>query len=161
VYVFCADLYCDECGAALAADPSLIDTGDSDDFPQSALEGESDGPNHCASGRECLDPVDLTAWGLRPDAVLVGAESRLIGSLIGESLTEHGVEYLREMLSEHPRTEYQAALHRLWRDEFDAELPHDPECTGCEHDCPWQGNPMGAPFCSICDDHMEAAGDDS
>lgn len=36
---------------------------------------------------------------------------------------------------------------------------HDPECTGCEHDCPWKNNPLGAPFCSICDDHWEA-GDD-
>jgi len=33
---------------------------------------------------------------------------------------------------------------------------HDPECIQCEHDCPWKGNPIGAPFCSICDDHMEA-----
>lgn len=42
---------------------------------------------------------------------------------------------------------------------------HDPECTGCEHDCPWRGNPMGAPFCSFCDDHSEHAhaleGDDA
>jgi hypothetical protein len=33
---------------------------------------------------------------------------------------------------------------------------HDAECTSCEHECPWQGNPLGAPFCSVCDDHMEA-----
>jgi hypothetical protein len=35
-------------------------------------------------------------------------------------------------------------------------VEHDPECIECEHDCPWRGNPLGAPFCSICDDHMEA-----
>lgn len=35
---------------------------------------------------------------------------------------------------------------------------HDPECTGCEHNCPWKGNPIGAPFCGVCDDHMEAHG---
>lgn len=35
---------------------------------------------------------------------------------------------------------------------------HDPECTGCEHNCPWKGNPLGAPFCDVCDDHMEAHG---
>ena len=33
---------------------------------------------------------------------------------------------------------------------------HD-ACTGCEHDCPWQTNPLGAPFCAICDDHSENA----
>jgi hypothetical protein len=34
---------------------------------------------------------------------------------------------------------------------------HDAECTACEHDCPWHGRPLGAPYCQICDDHAEAA----
>lgn len=36
---------------------------------------------------------------------------------------------------------------------------HDGECVGCEHDCPWlrtRPAPLGAPFCSTCDDHGEA-----
>lgn len=33
---------------------------------------------------------------------------------------------------------------------------HDPECTGCEHDCPWRRHHFGSPFCSVCDDHAEA-----
>ena len=37
---------------------------------------------------------------------------------------------------------------------------HDWECTGCEHDCPWTGRPLGAPWCAICDDHWEAGGDE-
>ena len=36
---------------------------------------------------------------------------------------------------------------------------HDPFCTGCEHDCPWRENPMGAPYCQTCDDHYEASDD--
>lgn len=41
------------------------------------------------------------------------------------------------------------------------EEMHDPECTGCEHDCPWRrsyrrGGTLGAPFCGVCDDHGEA-----
>lgn len=35
---------------------------------------------------------------------------------------------------------------------------HDPHCTGCEHDCPWRRNPLGAPYCQTCDDHSEALG---
>jgi hypothetical protein len=37
-------------------------------------------------------------------------------------------------------------------------MTHDPECIGCDHDCPWTRipGPIGAPFCDICDDHMEA-----
>jgi hypothetical protein len=44
------------------------------------------------------------------------------------------------------------------------EETHNPECVRCDHDCPWSPNrvpqPLGAPFCSVCDDHSEAAHDD-
>lgn len=33
---------------------------------------------------------------------------------------------------------------------------HDPTCTKCEHACAWRGLVIGAPFCSVCDDHGEA-----
>ena len=33
---------------------------------------------------------------------------------------------------------------------------HTPECTRCEHDCPWRRHTIGAPYCSTCDDHAEA-----
>ena len=36
---------------------------------------------------------------------------------------------------------------------------HDPACTGCEHDCPRKNQKLGSAFCSICDDHHEAQGD--
>ncbi len=42
----------------------------------------------------------------------------------------------------------------------DPDAEHSAECVGCEHDCPWNGNPMGAPFCTVCDDHMEASADE-
>jgi hypothetical protein len=38
------------------------------------------------------------------------------------------------------------------------------ECTGCEHDCPWKRTnpaPLGAPFCTICDDHNENRPDET
>jgi hypothetical protein len=35
------------------------------------------------------------------------------------------------------------------------------ECTGCEHDCPWKGNPLGAPYCQVCDDHNENRPDEN
>jgi len=46
-------------------------------------------------------------------------------------------------------------INEFFYDDED-EDEHDPECEGCEHDCPWQGNPLGAPYCQICDDHSEA-----
>lgn len=119
MYVFNADLWCDACGRHIAeTDSSLIDTGDSDDFPQYAPEGETDSPGHCASGRDCLEPEDLGCYGLAPGAVLVGAESRLIGGWLGEDLTEHGREYLAELLAEPDPTPYQAALHAFWREVY-------------------------------------------
>jgi hypothetical protein len=33
---------------------------------------------------------------------------------------------------------------------------HDQLCEGCEHNCPWKHNPLGAPYCQVCADHYEA-----
>lgn len=42
----------------------------------------------------------------------------------------------------------------------DGTLFHDPECTGCDHDCPHRNCPpawRGAgQWCQTCDDHYEA-----
>ena len=40
-------------------------------------------------------------------------------------------------------------------------MTHADDCLTCEHDCPWRGTPLGAPFCAVCDDHMERSDDDS
>lgn len=52
MYMYNADLYCDDCGAKLVADCEAQgdeDTGDSDDFPQdvSHLDDCADTPTHC------------------------------------------------------------------------------------------------------------------
>jgi len=50
-YVYCADLYCEECASFIRASVGrLNDTGDSEDYPQGPYEdggGESDSPQHC------------------------------------------------------------------------------------------------------------------
>lgn len=122
MYVYNAELLCDPCGRNVAARLTrarVADEGDSDGFPQYAPDGgESDSPDHCASGDKCLDPLDLREWGLDPEAPLYGSETAVIGGLIDQRLTEHGVFYLREMLSETSLTPYQQALHRFWRAAF-------------------------------------------
>lgn len=45
---------------------------------------------------------------------------------------------------------------RIIESEYGEGMIHDPECIGCEHDCPWRRHPLGAPFCQTCDDHYEA-----
>jgi hypothetical protein len=127
MYIYCADTYCDSCGEEIVANLRAIDrpdTGDSDDFPQSAPDGEAtDSPSHCGSYGACLDPIDLSDYGLAPDARLYGAESRKIGALLSDNLTEYGARYLREMISEPDSTPYQTALYRFWRETFSAYLP--------------------------------------
>lgn len=119
MYAYNAELYCDDCGARLA---DLASEDMSDDYPVSARESESDSPNHCASGAYCLNALDLTAYGLAEDAPLFGAETRKIGALIEEDLTEDGVAYVREMIECDPEdcTPYQRALHAFWRESFPA-----------------------------------------
>ena len=121
MYAYNAELYCDDCGSRLA---HLASEDMSDDYPQSVPESESDSPNHCASGAYCLNALDLTAYGLAEDAELFGAESRKIGALIEEDLTEDGVAYVREMIEEAPEdcTPYQRALHAFWRESFPAVM---------------------------------------
>ena len=48
-----------------------------------------------------------------------------------------------------------------WKIDESFGAAHDPECTACEHDCPWTRvpAPLGAPFCTVCDDHHEASDD--
>ncbi len=138
-YIYCADTYCDECGRAIAQD--IVDSGqgpadiddersyDSDEFPKGPYPSEeTDGPDHCAND-DCLgDVVDLGDYGLEPGAELFGAERRVIGELLSDGLTEHGVSYLRELLDDSRKlTPYQVALHRFWRDAFADELGQEDE----------------------------------
>jgi hypothetical protein len=123
MYVFQADTYCDSCGERIARE---IDASgdhvaipeDSEHYPQPAVEEETDAPDHCADAGDCLESVDLGDYGLAPDAEMVGAESRRIGALLSDGLTDEGVAYLAEMLAEESRTPYQSALHNYWREEF-------------------------------------------
>ena len=128
MYIYQADTYCDSCGRRIAAeliaeglapdDPTDERSYDSDDFPKWAPDDEEcDSPDHCASGVDCLEPLDLLDYGLALSATLYGAESTHIGALLSANLTPDGVEYLRDMLAE-ARTPYQEALHRYWRETF-------------------------------------------
>lgn len=125
MYVYQAARYCDECGNALRREVRHnAGSLDSDEFPQYADDDEEqDGPNHCESGADCLDPIDLSAFGLAENATLFGAESRKIGALVGTALTEDGVAYLQDLLAEIPNTPYQLAVKACWREVFADYLP--------------------------------------
>lgn len=130
MYIYQADLWCDSCGEKIKADLAVEaheDTGDSEDVPQYADESQSetDSPSHCAAGADCLEAEDLGHYGLEDGATLHGAESRRVGALLNEGLTEEGVKYVREIVSAPARTEYQGALHALWRERFGIVEPDE------------------------------------
>jgi len=125
MYVYNADLYCDDCGEGIAAhlfERGAEDTGDSDAYPQSTIESESDSPNHCACGAECHNRVDLTAYGLTEEDRRETGAPRYVGALIEEDLTEDGVAYAREMIEDGDASPYQRALHRFWRESYPAVM---------------------------------------
>lgn len=169
MYTFQADSYCDSCGQAIRAelieaerrdpnmegsvprDPDDERSYDSDDFPKYGNEDATDYPDHCASRAECLEPIDLGAYGLKPSDELKGAETTLIGALLNRGLTDEGVSYLREMLNDDQNlTPYQTALHAFWRETFSDELAStEPD----DEDKPHKGHYSrlgGLWFCDTC-----------
>lgn len=127
MFVYQAETFCDSCGEWIRAD--LLAMGeaparDSDEWPQGPFPEEpTDSPDHCASGRECFEGIHLGAYGLADDAPLYGAESRVIGALLSDGLTEEGGSYVALEAFDNPDpTPYQSALHRLWWESFSSEV---------------------------------------
>lgn len=95
-YIFCADIYCDDCGEAICqhlkaegkAPANLCERSyDSDDFPKHCgNDEESDCPDHCATGEDCPNAITLPSGGK-------------VGYLFGE-LTADGVNYVKEAIAE-------------------------------------------------------------
>lgn len=103
VYMYAADLWCEECGAKIydelteagnaPEDPEDDSSFDSDDFPKGPYSdggGEADSPNHCAAGSDCINAVDGN------------------GVFLENPLTEVGYEYVKEAAYKyyHTKTHY-------------------------------------------------------
>lgn len=115
-YIFNASLYCQACGEQEATERALqLDPADRTDY--SALCGETDSPSHCANEEACRDALDLGQYRLDVGAELFGAERRLVGAIIPETLTAEGCTYVRSLVRS-DGTPYQRALWRAWREAF-------------------------------------------
>jgi len=95
-YIYCADIYCDDCGEAIRqrliaegkapVDPTDEWSYDSDDFPKVAGDDdESDCPQHCGCGEHCVNAIEI--------------KGGKVGLLFGE-LTSDGVDYVEEVIEE-------------------------------------------------------------
>ena len=109
-YIFAADCYCEDCGAAICEEliqegkaPADFDerTYDSDQFPKGPYDVcERDCIDHCASGPDCLNAIEI--GGMK------------FGVCLENELTTEGVRWLKEIMEESPTdiTEYWAELYR-------------------------------------------------
>ena len=109
-YLYQADLWCDSCGRSIRkqlrreghapADPHDETSYDSDEFPKFAADsGEADSPQHCGSGEDCLEAIELPS-------------GRKIGALLSTELTGDGVRYTQEAIAAG------GEVAELWAEEF-------------------------------------------
>ena len=140
-FIYQADLYCDDCGRDIRKrlkaeghapeDPSDERSYDSDEYPKHVPDGgESDSPNHCGSGDDCLNAIELS-------------DGSKIGALITEELTSDGEEYVRQAIAEGG-----LCAVEVWAEEWSDLKPDEPEEDeeesdeiGDHDDCPKCGTP--------------------
>lgn len=117
VYLYRADLYCDECGGWLrtntpmppAADLENEYTWDSDRWPKGPYPdggGEADSPHHCAAGEDCRQAIVL--------------DGRKVGVPLENPLTEEGIRYTRNAIAEG------GPCAELWRQLYPEAAPVRP-----------------------------------
>ena len=113
-FIYAADLWCDSCGREIRrqlrregkapADPRDEYSYDSDEYPKFAADsGEADCPQHCGSGGDCLEAVELPS-------------GRKVGALLSTDLTEEGVHYVEEAISKG------GEVAEFWAEAFAASL---------------------------------------
>lgn len=118
MYVYQADLWCDDCATEIIRQlqaSNQPNTGDSDDWPQYADEdqSETDCPRHCAADAECVN-------------ALVLADGRKFGCLLEEYLTYDAREYVLEAVIRDlaaGRTDSIAVM--VWADHYGLQIKPD------------------------------------
>ena len=100
VYIYAADLYCEDCGEAIRKqitqegfapkDPEDEWSYDSDEYPKGPYPdggGKANWPQHCGAGSECLNAIELS-------------DGTKVGAWLENELTTEGVEYVRKVTQE-------------------------------------------------------------
>ena len=131
MFIYAAACYCDECGIAIQKDvlkalnktpEDFADerTFDSDEYPKGPYsdEQEADGPEHCASGEDCLNPT------------IIG--DQVCGYFFGNELTTHGVENLQEMHRNSPSeiTEFWVNYYNSHGYDIDTSVDYEQAIAG-------------------------------
>lgn len=112
--IYQADIYCTDCGNLIRKEldaanktpeePDDERSYDSDDYPKSCGDDEeSDSPQHCGSGETCVNAIELS-------------DGRKIGCFVSDSLTDYGVEYVKEAIAADKKKKNEVV--QLWADHF-------------------------------------------
>jgi len=123
-YIYCADIYCEDCGEKIRedidreglapADPDDETSYDSDEYPKGPYPdggGEADCPQHCGSGENCINAIELS-------------DGHKIGAFLENPLTSDGVKYVQEAIQNGGEV---AALWAEWYRDIldDDDTPND------------------------------------
>ena len=121
VYVYQADLWCEDCGRAIRrriraagqapADSSDETSYDSDEYPKGPYSdggGEADSPQHCGAHGECLNAF-----------IQAGENNIGVGQFLENALTTEGINYVRESIREHEQTgRGDPRVISLWKEHY-------------------------------------------
>jgi hypothetical protein len=140
VYIYAADIYCEECGAAIRDQitgeghaPADIDdetSYDSDEFPKGPYKdggGKADCPQHCGCGAECVNAMTLD-------------DDTKVGAWLENPLTTTGAEYVRDAYRKGGEV---AAAWSVWYAEEFGNLPDDGEDDDESEPIPGAGGSWG------------------
>lgn len=103
VYIYAADIYCEDCGKAIQNRISHENPRPASEwrpameYPQGPYPdggGESDSPQHCAEGANCPNAIELD-------------DGCKVGAWLENELTEEGIKYIR-------RTKGTGKIAALW-----------------------------------------------
>jgi len=113
MYIYNADLYCDDCGMNIIDKLTIKDSGDSDDYPQYVDEdySETDSPNHCGNGPDCLAAETY--------------DGRKVGAYLNQCLTSEGQSYALSEFIESPNQLTLTWIERAGIEEEAAEALFD------------------------------------
>jgi len=100
-YAYSADIYCDDCAEKLITELDanrVIDSGDSDDYPQfDSSSGESDYPQHCADCQVFLEnPLTDDGREYVIDTLVKDLARGELGPCVNEWLEYYDLDYERE-----------------------------------------------------------------
>ncbi len=102
VYIYASNIWCEECGKAIHERIMSKMAFNSDDFPKGPYPdggGESDSPQHCAAGPDCLNAIEFD------DGVKIGA-------WLENKLTEKGIKYVNNAITKG------SEISEMWADYY-------------------------------------------